>query len=247
MKRYWNAFVMCQSMFCAIPCPFKTWDEKARPLQLLFLPVIGLEIGLIWVGLAWLVNYLALAPFIKGLVLCAWPFLATGFLHLDGFMDVSDAVKSWRSLERRREILKDSLVGAFSVINVILLILAQFAFSVSIPETADYWALLFIPVVSRCCAGLAVTGLPAMSTSQYAGMTRKKKVHLAVFAVMLIAAVVCGIILCGRYSLVTAGCAAGYGLALLRAYRSLEGMNGDVSGYALSIGELCGIAVLALL
>ena len=138
-------------------------------------------------------------------------------------------------------------MGAFSVINVILLILAQFAFSVSIPETADYWALLFIPVVSRCCAGLAVTGLPAMSTSQYAGMTRKKKVHLAVFAVMLIAAVVCGIILCGRYSLVTAGCAAGYGLALLRAYRSLEGMNGDVSGYALSIGELCGIAVLALL
>ena len=29
MKQYFNAFFMCQSMFCAIPCPMKIWDEKA--------------------------------------------------------------------------------------------------------------------------------------------------------------------------------------------------------------------------
>jgi len=39
----------------------------------------------------------------------------------------------------------------------------------------------------------------------------------------------------------------GYGLALWRAYRSLDGMNGDISGYALSISELCAVAVYALL
>ena len=40
---------------------------------------------------------------------------------------------------------------------------------------------------------------------------------------------------------------AGYGFALHRAYRSLDGMNGDISGYALTLGELCAIAVYALI
>ena len=39
----------------------------------------------------------------------------------------------------------------------------------------------------------------------------------------------------------------GYCLALHRGYRSLEGMNGDIAGYALTIGELCAVAVYALL
>ena len=43
------------------------------------------------------------------------------------------------------------------------------------------------------------------------------------------------------------GCMAGYGLALRRGYRNLEGMNGDIAGYALTIGELCGAAVIALI
>ena len=39
---------------------------------------------------------------------------------------------------------------------------------------------------------------------------------------------------------------AGYGFALRKAYKSLDGMNGDISGYALTFGELCAVAVLAL-
>ena len=53
MKRYFHAFVMCQSMFCAIPCPIQIWDEDAKDKMLLFLPIVGLEIGAIWVLLAW--------------------------------------------------------------------------------------------------------------------------------------------------------------------------------------------------
>ena len=59
MKTYLNAFLMCQSMFCAIPAP-QVWDEKARDKMLLFLPVVGLELGLIWAGLGWLCRFLGL-------------------------------------------------------------------------------------------------------------------------------------------------------------------------------------------
>ena len=41
--------------------------------------------------------------------------------------------------------------------------------------------------------------------------------------------------------------AAGYGLALRKAYRSLEGMSGDISGYALTLSELSALGALAIL
>ena len=244
MKQLLNAFAMCQSMFCAIPSPFHVWDEEARPKMLLFLPVVGLEIGLLWWGIAQLAAYLNLPELIRGLFVALWPFLATGYLHLDGFMDVTDAVKSCRSLDRRREILKDSHVGAFAVINAAMLMLAQFAFASS--AEGDWQVLIFVPVVSRCGSALAVTLLKPMSTSQYAVQNINRN-HAIVLALMLIAAVAGGFLLCGKYGFALLGGAAGYLLALHKGYRSLEGMNGDISGYSLTVSELCSLLVLALL
>ena len=246
MRTCFHAFAMCQSMFCAIPCPWKVWDEQARGKMLLFLPAIGLEIGLIWVILAQICRFLALPALVTGLILAVYPYLVTGFLHLDGFMDVTDAVKSWRSLERRREILKDSHVGSFAVINLVLLVGAQFALFSSAKETANSFILLFVPAVSRCCSVLAVTGLKPMATSQYANR-EKLTSHLVVTAVLLCIFVAAGFLLCGKYGFALLGGLVGYGLALCRGYRSLEGMNGDISGYALTLGELCAVAIYALL
>ena len=245
MKKYLYAFVMCQSMFCAIPAP-QAWDEKAKDKMLLFLPIVGLEIGALWAALAWLCRLLNLPALVAGLVLCAYPFLITGFIHLDGFMDVTDAVKSWRDLERRREILKDSHVGSFAVIGIALLMLAQFAFFSSAPAEANSLILIFIPAVSRCCSPLAVTGLKPMSTSQYADQ-KKPKSHIVALSIMLCLFLAAGFLLCGKYGFALVGCLAGYGLALLRAYRSLDGMNGDIAGFALTVSELCAVAVYALI
>ena len=246
MKTMLHAFAMCQSMFCAIPCPWKIWDEKARGYMLLFLPIVGLEIGALWVLLGWLCAQLMLPVPVRGIVLCAYPYIITGFLHLDGFMDVTDAVRSCRDLSRRREILKDSHVGSFAVIGVVLLALTQFALCASVKDTAPRCILLLIPAVSRCCSALAVTGLPPMSTSQYAAQNRPKS-HLAILAAMQCMFLGAGFLLCGKYGFALIGCLAGYVLALCRGCRSLEGMNGDISGYALTIGELCALAVFALL
>ena len=123
MKVYLQAFAMCQSMFCAIPSPFRVWEEKAREKMLLFLPLVGLEMGLIWGALSWALGQLGLPSMVIALAISMYPYLATGFLHLDGFMDVTDAVKSCRDLQRRREILKDSLVCSLAVIAVAMLLM----------------------------------------------------------------------------------------------------------------------------
>ena len=246
MKRILHAFFMCQSMFCAIPCPCRVWDEEARPLMLPMLPLVGLEIGALWWFLGWLTGLLNLPVLIRALVLALWPYLATGFLHLDGYMDVTDAVKSCRDLQRRREILKDSHVGSFAVIGLCMLLLSQFAVFASIPADKNCGILLLIPAVSRCGSALAVTALPSMSTSQYA-VQKKPTAHLVAVCVMLLLFVVLGFLLWGGMGFALIGCMAGYGLALRHGFRNLEGMNGDIAGYALTVSELCGAIVFALL
>ena len=247
MKRYLHAYGMCRSMFCAIPSPYQGWDEDARPLMLLFLPLVGLEMGFYWALGSWLCRFLGLPQLVTGLVIAVLPYLLTGKIHLDGFLDVTDAVGSCRSLEKRREILKDSHVGAFAVIGCVLLMLSAFAFGCA--GQGSTWIFCLVTVVSRCCSALAVTVLRPMATSQYAGAFREgiRRGHAVILAVMLIAALTAGFAFCGRQGFVLLGGLAGYSLALRKGFSSLEGMNGDISGYALTLSELAALAVWAVI
>ena len=244
MKTYLHAFAMCQSKFCSSPCPWKLWDEEARDKMLLALPWVGLEIGVLWFALAFVMERLGLPKPVEGLLLCAYPYWITGGIHLDGFMDVSDAVGSCRPLERRREILKDAHVGSFAVIGLVLVILSQYVLFLSAGEGKAL--LIFLPAVSRCCSALAITGLKPMASSQYAGQTGSNA-RLWALLLTLLAFLAVGAAFLGKTAWALAGCVIGYGLALGRGYRSLEGMNGDIAGYALTLGELAGIGVYALL
>ena len=245
MKQLFNAFIMCQSMFCAIPCPLKIWDESARDKQILFLPLIGAEIGVLWFAIAKLCMFLNIPHFLTAFILAVYPFVISGYIHLDGFMDVTDAVKSCRSLEKRREILKDSHVGAFAVMSCVLLVTGQFAAFASM-DFNGITALVFIPVVSRLGSALALNALKKINQSQYIGFVKNKK-HIAVLTIMFAGTMVCSYIICGRYALAVVGTAIGYTFALCKGYKNLDGVNGDVAGYALTVSEFCGILVLALL
>ena len=243
MKLWLYALGMCQSMFCALPFPWHGWEEKARDKMLCCLPVIGLEIGLLWWAVGALALRLELPGLIGGALLCAAPYFLTGFMHLDGFMDVTDAVRSYRSLERRREILKDSHVGSFSVIAMGLLLVMQLSVCSAIGTLTQLRALLLIPAVSRCCSVLAITCLPPMETSQYA----QRKTHWALPLAMLAAAVGVGFWWETPVGIALVAVMVGYALALVRAYRSLKGMNGDISGYCISLSELAGLCAMAIL
>ena len=82
MKLFIYGFFMAWGMFLAIPCPFRRWDEAARGRMLGFLPLIGLIVGAIWAAAARLCTALNLPSAVRALILCALPWLVTGFLHL---------------------------------------------------------------------------------------------------------------------------------------------------------------------
>lgn len=243
MKLWLYALGMCQSMFCAIPFPWHGWEEKARDRMLLCLPLIGLEIGLVWWGVGTLAEALGLPNALGAFCLCAAPYLLTGGLHLDGFMDVTDAVRSCRSLEKRREILKDSHVGSFAVVGVVLLMLCQYSICTCIFSNGALYVLALIPVVSRCGSVLAIQLLPPMQTSQYAARKSNWALPVAALAIALGFAFFRE----WRWGAALLAELAGFALTLRRAYKSLKGMNGDISGYCICAGELAGLLAVSLL
>ena len=200
---------MAWGMFLAIPCPFRRWDEAARGRMLGFLPLIGLIVGAIWAAAAHLCTALNLPSAVRALILCALPWLVTGFLHLDGFMDVCDAVLSRRDLETRQRILKDSHCGSFAVICMILLAAAQWSLFFSF-ESFDFKALLtlaVLPACTRACSGIAVQTLKPMQTSQYSGAVRSAASVVSLF-VQLALFLALPPLLCGKvgFAPIAAGC-----------------------------------------
>ena len=236
---------MAWGMFLSIPCPFPKWREEARPQMIACLPLVGSILGGLWALLAWGARALGCPQEPAALVLAVFPWLCTGFIHLDGFMDVCDAVLSRRDLPERQRILKDSHCGAFAVICMCLLSLAQWVVFCS-AEAPALLSLAMLPAVTRGCAGLAVLSLKPMQSSQYARSSAKPVGARVCLCVLLTAALALPLIFNGWRGTACLAAAGVYWLAALSAKRQLGGMSGDVSGFALCLAELAGAAVLCL-
>ncbi len=244
MKKWFIGFSMCRSMFCAVPTCLHAWDDDCRDRMLMCLPLVGAELGLVWYALTYLSFRLGLPDLIRGLLVGLCMYVLTGFIHLDGFMDVVDAVRSYRPLAQRREILKDSHVGSFSVIAVCMLLISSVCAGASLKALSP--ALIFVPMVSRCCSCIAVMALKSMSSSQYAGLGRHTS-ELVGMNIILLLLIFAGLALCKTAGFSLIAVTVSYGLFLRRGYKSLDGMNGDISGYAQSISELVGLTTLVFL
>jgi Cobalamin-5-phosphate synthase len=268
--KYIQAFFMSLGMFSSIPCPYRPWNEKARHLMLVFLPPVGLVIGLIWYGLYLLLHKSGIPLQLQAAVLMLYPYLVTGFIHLDGFMDTSDALLSRRPLEDKLRILKDPHAGAFAVISVAVLFIISFAAMSALTEQLNFkealgiskgnpmLALILIPVITRCCSSLSVLAGKPLAHSQYkegeeakkpvAGITAVALMGLAVIFVSFAAGKGVFVGTAEGYSvlLALAGAVAAYFAAMIGAVRQLKGVSGDLAGYSLTVGETFAIVILAL-
>ena len=166
-----TGFLMTWGNFCSLPCPVKRWDDNCKSLMLGFLPTIGLVIGLLWSGIYVGLVYLSFPFLVVSFILAFLPFSLCGFMHMDGFMDCSDAIMSRRPLEERQRILKDTHTGAFAVISAVFMILGYFAFiSTAASMGMDFVNIVIITVLSRSIAGLEVLLSRPLGTSQYAAL-----------------------------------------------------------------------------
>ncbi len=147
MRDYGLSFVLALQFLTTLPL-YKTveWNEKRARISALFFPVVGFIIGLFLYAFFHVLPY-AMSTVSITLFCLFFSVLLTGGLHMDGFMDVSDAYFSYNK-EKRREIMKDPNVGAFAVMAIIFLFAFRYVFMYESLMLYPF-ALLVIPVVSR--------------------------------------------------------------------------------------------------
>ena len=247
MKLVLTAFFMAWGMFWMIPCPVKWWDERARIGMLLFLPAIGAMIGLVWA----LCVYLA-ERFIPGRIaaaaLAVVPYVLNGFIHLDGYMDCADAVLSRRDLETRRKILKDSHIGSFAAVALVVLFLMEYSVFAGYTLGKKAWLLPLVCAAPRALCACAVLMVKPMPGSSYERMfSGGVPVSAKVMAVCVLVLVTALPMLFGRAGSCALIGALGAFLTMAYIHHDLQGMSGDVSGAGTTVGELCALIALALL
>ena len=249
-------FFMAWGNFITLPCPYKRWDNNLKNMMLAMLPGVGVVVGVLWMALYAVLDWIALPPMITSLIMTLYIFLVCGFMHMDGFMDCNDAIMSRRPLEDRQRILKDSLVGAFAVVTAIFLILGWFAAMTTVImnntlNTVDLH-LLLIPVLSRGVSGLHVLTCKPIGHSQYVKDYEDKsrsKYRAALIIQMLVIAGAIGL-LSGDPAMtltVTVAACASCAIAIFYARKNLGGMSGDIAGYGICISELAGVLALAII
>lgn len=247
IRALFKAFFMCFSMFTAIPCPFSIWENRLRPLMTAMLSLVGLCIGGLWGSFFLLCHILQLPNLLSGAFMTIFPWLISGFIHLDGFMDCCDGILSRRNLQERQRILKDSHCGAFAVISFVSLALVNFTAMISI--STEYISIisgfLWISAIPRGLSAVAVLGLPSMSGSQYEAVEQKRTAM--VVAVLFLIIIVISSFFAGREQFFSGISAMiGWSIACKRGYHSFQGMSGDISGYAITLGETFGLVALAI-
>ena len=249
MKKFLKAFCMSFSMFCAIPTPFShVWEDSVRSLMLVVFPFVGTIIGGIWALTAFLFTKINFPLMLGAAILAVMPYLLTGGIHLDGYMDCCDAIFSRRPLEKKREILKDSHVGSFAVIA--LATLFMFSFAAFASRNGEAWMLILICTISRACSAIGVSTLRPMGHSEYAGNFQKgisKGNIIALCAILIITVAIASYLFSLDGFIISVATILGYVFATAYAFKNLDGFSGDVTGFGHTIAELCGVIVLTLM
>ncbi|GGU90241.1 adenosylcobinamide-GDP ribazoletransferase [Streptomyces litmocidini] len=109
------------------PARITRWDRDAARAGMLSAPLAGLAVGLCSAAAGAAFLLLGSGPLLAAVATTAVPALLTRGLHLDGLADTADGLGSAKPAEDALRIMKQSDIGPFGVIALVLVLLAQVA------------------------------------------------------------------------------------------------------------------------
>ncbi|MFD9935925.1 adenosylcobinamide-GDP ribazoletransferase [Streptomyces massasporeus] len=240
-----------------IPVRVTRWDREAARGGMLCAPLAGLAVGAAAAGLGLVLLFLGAGAPLAAVATVAVPAALTRGLHLDGLADTADGLGSGKPAEDALRIMKQSDIGPFGVITLVLVLLAQAA---ALAQAYDAsWARgACAAVVSAIVARLALTlaaraGVPAARPeglgAAVAGVVPLRGAAVAAVAVAG-AAAAAGALL-GPYDMIRAVLAVVLSLAAAEALlrhctRRFGGVTGDVFGGLAEAAATTALVVLSL-
>lgn len=125
-----------------------TPSRVRKALQLY--PLIGLLLGCVLATLAFYTNLLELPDTMIALLIMTVAIGFTGGLHIDGWMDTSDAFFSYRDRDKRLEIMDDPHIGAFGVMSLLFLLGWRYVFILEMIQDVSLLTLMLIASLYFC-------------------------------------------------------------------------------------------------
>ena len=237
-----SGFVTVARFLTIVPLPTRATggaDSLGRSAG--WFPVVGVALGAALAvgdrGLSWLFPQILAAL----LTVTVWKLL-TGGLHLDGLADCLDGLMG-HDRDHRLSIMRDSRIGAFGAVGLILILLLELTALAELPAAMRWRALLAAPAIGRAMPPvLAGIFRAALEDGQGAAFARGVKPAGSWIAglVGLVAALL---------ALRTAGGVA-FGIAAVAAVgmgsflsSRIGGLTGDAFGAAVEVGELAVLLV----
>jgi adenosylcobinamide-GDP ribazoletransferase len=241
-----SAFLIAVRTLTRIPTPEprRRMDAPMLAWSAAFYPLVGALLGLAAWGLYAVLSAVMPQSILMLLVLALWA-VVTGGLHEDGLADAADAFGSQTTREGIHRVLKDSHVGTYGVLALILSMALRWQGLAHMPAAALPAALLASQVLPR--AGIVTVAYVAGPATPGSGGAVAKSLRGAQVATGWVLALLLVVpfgwqlaLLAGAITLVVA--------TLCQAYfhRKIGGVTGDCLGAANQLQEIAVVLGLLL-
>ncbi len=204
-------------------------------------PMVGLLIGLILA----LASRLPLSSWIVAWTLTGLNLYLTRGLHWDGWADLWDGWGSGATGERFWDIIKDSRIGAFGSMGLILGLGMQTALLETAVSRNAWAAILFAPVFGRFCC-LVLARLSTNLTRSGLGENAMRGATWTALVLGGCTTLIPAPALSPTHLAASLVLAAAPLAALVALGRRHNGVNGDFLGTAIVAGEICALLPVAL-
>jgi adenosylcobinamide-GDP ribazoletransferase len=224
------------------------WSEGALARSVAMFPLIGLLIGAAGALAFAIAIWLGLPPALAAVLAVAVQVLLSGGLHEDGLADLADGFGGGRTREEKLQIMRDSRLGSFGAVALILALLARIGAIAALAQPATVGAVLLAAgAISRAMMPPLMLWLaPARSDGLAAASGRPQPARVLTglgLATLLALALLAPLRALSAILLAAGGV---LGLAIL-ARRQIGGHTGDVLGAAQQLAEIgCLLGALIL-
>jgi adenosylcobinamide-GDP ribazoletransferase len=246
--KFLKGFLINVQFFTAIPITLELpMDKEHLKKAVQAFPLLGFIQGIIYLGVFYLcLEFTPFSHLAASFLLWLATILLTGGIHLDGWMDASDAYFSYQDQGKRLEIMKDPRSGAFGVLSVFVLLSCRFLFIYESTVNAEnllFIMIAVIPFLSKSVMGVLLLTVKSAKNEGLGTLFQSAAkpqalwpypIYLVLFLIF-VSLFIKEFILIGLLMLVAAGC-----LFLFRqkAVKWFGGITGDVLGAAVEGTEL---------
>jgi len=222
-------------------------EDRELAWSMAFFPCVGLLIGLILALGCYLFSFLFPMALTLWLTIGLLVVL-TGGLHLDGLADTADGLASRGTKEKILEVMRDSRIGSFGVISLILLVGAKYLALSQISNSSIPYSLILMTVMGRGSMVLVCFRSAYARSGQGLAKPFAENLGYGEMALSSVSAFVIALLVMGIKGILVF---FGVGLFSL-GYRhffskKLSGVTGDILGAANELSELLSLILLIIL